>query len=569
MSFDGLFTYAITNELEQLLLNGRISRIYQPFQNELILQIRSQGKNQKLLISAHPTYARIHLTEEQYSNPPEPPMFCMLLRKHIEGSIIQSIQQVGLDRIMIIELKGKDEIGDVSHKQLIIELMGRHSNIILVDKDEQVILDSIKHITPALNRHRTILPGFEYVAPPSQDKENPFSVTEDRILKKLDFNTGKLDQQLVNTFAGVSPMFAKEVMSQAGIANRNSLPKAFLTLIQKVKNMDISPQITRDDLKESFYIFPLDHIKGEVKTFSSLSTLLDRYYYGKADRERVKQRAVDLERFIDNERKKNEKKIKKLTNSLNKAKNADQYKLLGELLTANIFMVNQGDSEVDVVNYYDENGTTITIPLDPRKTPADNAQSYYTKYQKAKKSIAFIHEQISHAEEEVIYFDSLKQQIQSATASDIEEIREELVEGRYIRSKKHKGQKKNKLDKPQIERYKASDGTEILVGKNNKQNDYLTSKVARKEEVWLHTKDIPGSHVVIRHDQPSDQTILEAANLAAYFSKAKHSSSVPVDYTKIRNVKKPNGSKPGYVIYDNQQTVFVTPDEDLLITMRV
>ncbi|MDX8362312.1 NFACT family protein [Cytobacillus sp. IB215316] len=569
MSFDGLFTYAITNELQQLLLNGRISRIYQPFQNELILQIRSQGKNHKLLISAHPTYARIHLTEEQYNNPPEPPMFCMLLRKHIEGSIIQSIRQVGLDRIMIIELKGKNEIGDVSHKQLIIELMGRHSNIILVDKDEQVILDSIKHITPALNRHRTILPGFEYVAPPSQDKENPFSVTEDRILKKLDFNAGKLDQQLVNTFAGVSPMFAKEVMLHAGIANRNSLPKAFMTLILKVKNMDICPQITRDDSKESFYLFPLDHIKGEVKTYSSLSTLLDRYYYGKADRERVRQRAVDLERFIDNEKKKNEKKIKKLTNSLNKAKNADQYKLLGELLTANIFMVNQGDSEVDVVNYYDENRTTITIPLDPRKTPADNAQSYYTKYQKAKKSIAFIHEQISHAEEEVIYFDSLKQQIQSATASDIEEIREELVEGRYIRSKKHKGQKKNKLDKPQIERYKASDGTEILVGKNNKQNDYLTSKVARKEEVWLHTKDIPGSHVVIRHDQPSDQTILEAANLAAYFSKAKHSSSVPVDYTKIRNVKKPNGSKPGYVIYDNQQTVFVTPDEDLLITMRV
>ncbi|MDX8365005.1 NFACT family protein [Cytobacillus sp. IB215665] len=568
MSFDGLFTYAITNELEQLLLNGRISRIYQPFQNELILQIRSQGKNQKLLISAHPTYARIHLTEEQYSNPPEPPMFCMLLRKHIEGSIIQNIQQVGLDRIMIIELKGKDEIGDVSHKQLIIELMGRHSNIILVDKDEQVILDSIKHITPALNRHRTILPGFEYVAPPSQDKENPFSITEDRILKKLDFNAGKLDQQLVNTFAGVSPMFAKEVMFQAGIANRNSLPKTFLTLIQKVKNMDISPQITRDALKESFYLFPLDHIKGEVKTFSSLSTLLDRYYYGKADRERVKQRAVDLERFIDNEKKKNEKKIKKLTNSLNKAKNADQYKLLGELLTANIYMVNQGDSEVEVVNYYDENGTTITIPLDPRKPPADNAQSYYTKYQKAKKSIAFIHEQISHAQEEVIYFDTLKQQIQSATASDIEEIREELVEGRYIRSKKQKGHKKNKLEKPQIERYKASDGTEILVGKNNKQNDYLTSKVARKEEVWLHTKDIPGSHVVIRHDQPSDQTILEAANLAAYFSKAKHSSSVPVDYTKIRNVKKPNGSKPGYVIYDNQQTVFVTPDEDLLISMR-
>jgi predicted ribosome quality control (RQC) complex YloA/Tae2 family protein len=568
MSFDGIFTYVMTKELKETIESGRITKIHQPFKHELVLQIRARGQNYKLLLSAHPTYARVHLTNEAYDNPAEPPMFCMLLRKHLEGSIIESVKQVDLDRIIIIETKGRNEIGDLSVKQLIIEIMGRHSNIILVDKETNAIIDSIKHLAPTVNRHRTVLPGHQYISPPSQEKVNPFLINEETVVKKLDFNSGKLAEQLVQHFSGISPLFAKEAVFRAGIANRSTLPKSFLSMIESVKAGHTVPQIVSYNGKETFYILPLTHLQGEAKTFSSLSEMLDRYYFGKAERDRVKQQANDLERFIANEKAKNEKKIIKLEQSLKDAEKAEQYRLYGELLTANLYAIQRGDEEVKVINYYDENGSTITIPLDPQKSPSENAQSYFQKYQKAKNSVHIIQEQIERAKQEIDYFERLLQQMESASPKDVEEIREELVEEGYLRARQSKQAKKQKQGKIELEKYVASDGTEILVGKNNKQNDYLTNKLAHKDEIWLHTKDIPGSHVVIRSKNPSEQTILEAANLAAYFSKAKHSSSVPVDYTQIRYVKKPSGAKPGYVIYENQQTVYVTPNEDLVIQMK-
>jgi predicted ribosome quality control (RQC) complex YloA/Tae2 family protein len=568
MSFDGLFTYAIVHELKKNLENGRITKIYQPFKNELLFQIRANGKNHKLLISAHPTYARIHITKENYDHPPEPPMFCMLLRKHLEGSIIESIRQVDVDRIVIFEIKGRNEIGDVSYKQLIVELMGRHSNIILIDKEKQTIIDSIKHVSAAVNRHRTILPGSTYIEPPKHGKVNPFDVDEELFLKKIDFNAGQLDKQIVEHFAGFSPIVAKEVVFRAGIANRVTLPKAFLHLIHELKIEKVQPQIISSGEKEYFHIFPLLHLKGEAKSFPTISEMLDHFYFGKAERDRVKQQANDLERFITNEISKNIKKIEKLQQTLDEAKNAEQYKLFGELLTANLYAIKRGDKEAEVINYYDENCQTIKIPLDPLKSPAENAQAYFHKYQKAKNSLSIVQEQIRQAHEEIQYFEQLHQQIESASPKDIEEIREELMEEGYLRRPQQKGWKKNKPSKPILDRYISTEGTEILVGKNNKQNDYLTNKLAGKDEIWLHTKDIPGSHVVIRDKNPSEQTILEAANLAAYYSKARNSSSVPVDYTKIRYVKKPSGAKPGFVIYENQQTVYVTPNEDLVFKMK-
>jgi predicted ribosome quality control (RQC) complex YloA/Tae2 family protein len=568
MSFDGIFTYIMTQELKETIESGRITKIHQPFKHELVLQIRSRGQNYKLLLSAHPTYARVHLTNEAYDNPVEPPMFCMLLRKHLEGSIIETVRQVDLDRIIIIEAKGRNEIGDLSVKQLIIEIMGRHSNIILVDKKTNTIIDSIKHLPPSVNRHRTVLPGYEYIAPPSHGKINPLLVNEETILKKLDFNSGKLAEQLVQHFSGISPLFAKEAVFRAGIANRATLPKSFMAMVEDVKQGRIMPQIYYHDTKETFYVLPLTHLQGETKTFSTLSEMLDRFYFGKAERDRVKQQANDLERFIVNEKTKNEKKLKKLEQTLKDAEKAEQYRLYGELLTANLYAVKRGDKQVEVINYYDENGSTVTIPLDPQKSPSENAQSYFQKYQKAKNSVHIVQEQIERTRQEVDYFERLLQQMESASPKDVEEIREELIEEGYLRARQSKQAKKQKQGKIELERYVSSDGTEILVGKNNKQNDYLTNKLAHKDEIWLHTKDIPGSHVVIRSKNPSKQTILEAANLAAYFSKAKHSSSVPVDYTQIRYVKKPSGAKPGYVIYENQQTVYVTPNEDLVIQMK-
>ncbi|WP_315905728.1 NFACT RNA binding domain-containing protein [Priestia koreensis] len=567
MSFDGIFTYAITKELQDELVSARISKIYQPFSNELVLQIRGRNGNKRLLLSAHPSYARIHFTNEAYENPSEPPMFCMLLRKHLEGSIIENVYQPDLERMIVIEAKSRNEIGDITHKKLIIEIMGRHSNIILVDKDRQTIIDSIKHISMAVNRHRTILPGQLYVEPPAQEKINPFDATEETILQQLDFYGGKLHEQIVQRFEGISPLLAKEIVHRAGLANRSTLPKTFVDVFNEIKEGRFVPNLTTVDGKDYFYVLPLSHLDGEAKTYEDISTLLDRFYYGKAERDRVKQQANDLLQFIRSERNKNEKKIKKLERTLKSAEEADQFQLQGELLTAHMHMFKQGDKSVEVVNYYDENGSTITIELDPQKSPSKNAQSYFSKYQKAKNSVEVVKEQIAKAETEISYFDSIMQQMESASHKDISEIREELMEEGYLKNRRGK-QKQKKPQKPTLEQYIASDGTEILVGKNNKQNEYLTNRVAARDDVWFHTKDIPGSHVVIRSTAPSDDTILEAAKLAAYFSKAKLSSSVPVDFTKIRHVKKPSGSKPGFVIYDNQQTVFVTPDEELVLKLR-
>ncbi|HEK9099236.1 NFACT family protein [Bacillus pfraonensis] len=568
MAFDGLFTRAITHEIENSLQTGRISKIYQPSKYEILLHIRANGKNQKLILSAHPTYARMHLTTQSYDSPALPPMFCMLLRKHLEGGFIEKIEQIDLERIIQITVRSRNEIGDESLKTLVVEIMGRHSNIILVDAKTNIILDSLKHVSLAVNRHRTVYAGAEYVAPPAQHKINPLQIeTKDEFIRPLDFLAGNMDKQLVGAFMGISPLFAKEVVKTAGMVNEKALSEAFFTFQKPLQVHQYEPTMIIANGKEFFYLFPLSHLQGDEKTFSSVSELLDRFFFGKAERDRVKQQAHDLERFMHNEKTKNEKKLIKLEKTLQDAGKADKFQLFGELLTANMYALKKGDKEIEVVNYYDENSRTVKITLDPLKTPSENAQRYFQKYQKAKNSVAIVEEQIEKTNEEILYFDSLLQQMEAASSKDIEEIREELAEEGYMRNRKSKNAKK-KPTKPVLDKYIASDGTEILVGKNNKQNDYLTTKFARRDEIWLHTKDIPGSHVVIRSLEPTEETLLEAAKLAAYYSKAKDSSSVPVDFTKIRHVKKPSGAKLGFVTYDNQQTLYVTPDADTVMKLK-
>ncbi|MDG5788253.1 NFACT RNA binding domain-containing protein [Evansella sp. AB-P1] len=566
MSFDGIVTRSVTYDLQQKLLSGRIVKIHQPYKTELVITIRTRGKNYTLFLSANPSFSRFHLTNEKYANPQEPPMFCMLLRKHLEGSILENIEQKGLERIVTFSFKGKNELGDVSYKTLIIELMGRHSNILFINQDDNKIIDSIKHIPPSLSSYRTVLPGQLYKDPPYLDKLNPLEVSEDELLKKLNFNEGKMEKQILNTFSGLSPQIIEEILKKEKFANRDTLPNAFLETLAPVKEHRYEPQMISNG-SETFSVIDLSHKKGDRTIFNSVHEMLDRFFYGKAERDRVKQQAQDLEKFLRNEYNKNKKKIKKLEKTLTDADKAQKQQRFGELLTAHMHEVKEGDEYVTVTDYYDPEQNTVQIPLDPRKSPSDNAQLYFKRYHKLKNSVKVVTEQIEKTKEELMYLDQVIQQVENASPKDIEDIREELAEEGYIKRRIQKKQKK-KQDKPVLDQYISSEGIDILVGKNNKQNEYLTNRFARQNDTWLHTKDIPGSHVVIRSEEFNEVTLVEAAKLAAYFSKSRHSSQVPVDYTLIRHVKKPSGSKPGYVTYDQQNTLFVTPSEDLVLTLR-
>lgn len=568
MAFDGIVTRAVTQDISNKLQTGRVVKIHQPYATDIIITIRAQGKNYPLFISVNPNFARYHLTDVKFQNPKEPPLFCMVLRKHLEGAVIESIQQEGLERIITFSFKGRNELGDVSFKKLTLELMGRHSNLIFTDEQNDVILESIKHIPPSLSQFRTVLPGQPYQKPPHMDKKNPLTAEKEDIIKSIDFNQGKIDKQLIKVFSGLSPQIVQEILHRAKYVNRDTLPAAFMEVLEPVKNNTYTPQMIIEDGKESFTAVPLTHKSGTIREFSTIHELLDGFFTNKAERDRVKQRAYDLERLLKNEYDKNKKKIKKLEKTLKDADKAVEMRKYGELLTANMHLVKPKQSEITVIDYYDENQAEITIPLSTRKSASDNAQQFFKKYHKLKNSVKFVRKEIRSARVEMEYFDRLIQQMELASTEDIEDIREELIQGGYLKNKS-KQKKKKKQDKPVLDRYMASSGIELYVGKNNKQNEYLTTKMARQDDTWLHTKDIPGSHVLIRSTEPDEDTILEAANLAAYFSKSRMSGNVPVDYTLIRHVKKPNGAKPGYVTYDKQTTVYVTPDERMVEKLKL
>jgi predicted ribosome quality control (RQC) complex YloA/Tae2 family protein len=555
MAFDGLFTRAMTKQLQQLH-SGRITKIHQPNAMEVILQIRAAGQNYKLLVSIHPSYARVHFTDQQIDNPAEPPMFCMLLRKHIEGGFIEKVEQIEMERIIAFTISSKNEIGDPITRTLIVEIMGRHSNAMLLDEEGKII-DSLKHLPPALNSYRTVLPGQQYVTPPAQNKLNAYTANQTEMEQIIQSVTEP--KEIVQTFAGFSPLHAAEML----IRHQNGEPfEQFLDAIEQAAQ----PTYLESNGKVYFSPATLTHLSGQVETFDSLSALLDRVFFARAERDRVKQQAGDLERWLTNEIDKLKLKLKKLQKDYEQASKLDQFQLYGELLMANIYQFEKGAETVKVQNYYSEELEEITISISPRKTPIENAQSYFSKYNKAKNALIKIEEQKDKTNDDITYFEMLAQQVQQASPADIEEIREELAEGGFLRLRTAK--KKKKPTKPTPEKFMSTSGIEISVGKNNKQNDFLTFKIARKDEVWLHTKDIPGSHVVIHSAQPDEQTIKEAAMLSAYFSKARESSSVPVDYTEIRHVKKPSGAKPGFVIYFEQKTVFVTPDESLVMQLK-
>lgn len=580
MALDGIVTRSIVHEL-QLCVGGRINKIHQPSDSDIIINLRAQGGNRRLILSANPTYPRVHLTEQSFPNPQEAPMFCMLLRKHCEGGIIEAIAQHGMERIIAIDIRQRDELGDISAKRIIVELMGRHSNIILVDPATGVQLDGIHHVTPSISSYRVVMPGFAYTKPPEQHKLNPLEAGKEEFLaawREAGENTAA-SYWLVQAYSGLSPLIAEEIYFRAGqgaaaadsAAETQAAPEletvwsAFSVLMDEISRQQYHPMSGSSSKgKHVFSAVSLSMVQDNVRTYDSISACMEDYYGEKALRDTVKQKTSDLLRFLQNERSKNAKKLTKLQEDLTEAEDAERYRISGELLLASLHQIKKGDKEVELINYYDEEQKPVRISLDPLLTPSENAQRYFKKYNKFKNSLAVIDEQMDIARKEITYLEGLLQQLEYATLNDIDEIREELIQQGYLRQRSGKSKKKKKNDRPTLHVYTSSEGIDIYVGKNNLQNEYVTNRLASHNDTWLHTKDIPGSHVVIRSASYGEATLNEAAQLAAYFSQAKESSSVPVDYTLIKHVRKPSGAKPGFVIYEQQRTLFVTPDEALI-----
>ena len=549
MSFDGFFLHHMTEELRQELLYGRIQKINQPFEQELVLQIRSNRQNHKLLLSAHPVFSRIQLTRTAFENPAVPTTFIMVMRKYLQGATIENISQIENDRILEISASNKNEIGDNVAATLIIEIMGKHSNIILMDKASGNIIEAIKHVGFSQNSYRTILPGSSYVTPPQTDNRNPFTISDEKLFEIL--HTEDLSaRSLQNLFQGLGRDTAAE-LSQRLTSDKLKIFRAFFASFTQgtLTSKSFTPILFEDSQKE----------------FPSLSQLLDAFYQDKAERDRVNQQASELIHRVENELEKNRKKLKKQEQELVATENAEEFRQKGELLTTFLHQVPNNQDQVELDNYY--TSEKITIVLDKALTPNQNAQRYFKKYQKLKEAVKHLTGLIEETKETIQYLESVETALSQANLTEIIEIREELIQTGFIRRRQR--EKIQKRKKP--EKYLSTDGqTVILVGRNNLQNDELTFKMAKKEELWFHAKDIPGSHVVITGNlQPSDEVKTDAAELAAYFSKARLSNLVQVDMIEVKKLNKPTGGKPGFVTYTGQKTLRVTPDEAKIKSMKM
>ncbi len=567
MSFDGIFTHAMVTELHEQLAGGQVTKIHQPYNNEIILTVRANRTNHKLLLSAHPQYARIQLTEIPYENPMQPPQFTMVLRKHLNRARLESIKQYENDRIVIFQFKSQDEIGDMRDLQLIVEIMGRHANILLVDEEDEKIIELIRHVPEEMSSYRPLMPGAPFKPAPAQDKLNPFdsSLYSEAFERMKESKKESLANIIQETFQGVGRDTAQNIAFEASEELGDVIP-SLEGFLEPLRKGEFSPTIYHVDRKLRFT--PVEYALYEdleSQSYESLSELLDAYYGDKAERDRVHQKSVEIERLLSNELEKNKKKLKKQEKELDETKYAEDFRIQGEVLTAYMHLVEQGQSEIELPNFYD-NEELLTIPLAPRKTPAENAQDLFSQYQKLKNRSSYLTRELRKTRNEINYLESVETQLELASPSDIEAIREELIEEGYIRQKRNK-KKGNKNKKAEPHTYYSSDGTLILSGRNNKQNDALTKK-ADKSEYWLHTKDIPGSHVIVRSKNPSEQTLLEAAQVAAYHSKSRLGSNVPVDYVQVKHVNKPKGGKPGFMIYENQNTLYVTPKKEIIASLK-
>ncbi|OXT42002.1 hypothetical protein B1H64_05865 [Streptococcus agalactiae] len=549
MSFDGFFLHHLTNELQEQIEKGRIQKVNQPFDHELVLTIRNNRRNYKLLLSAHPVFGRIQTTEANFQNPQNPNTFTMIMRKYLQGAVIETIQQIENDRILEIVVSNKNEIGDHIKATLVVEIMGKHSNIILIDKNEHKIIESIKHVGFSQNSYRTILPGSTYIAPPKTKAINPFDISDQTLFELLQTNdlSPKNLQQL---FQGLGRDTALELSHCLKDNKLNDFRQFF--------SREYYPSLTEKS-------FSAVQFSSSHETFQSLGQVLDYYYQEKAEKDRIAQQASDLIHRVQSELEKNIKKLAKQQDELLATENAEEFRQKGELLTTYLSIVPNNQDIVVLDNYY--TNQTIEISLDRALTPNQNAQRYFKKYQKLKEAVKHLKGIISDTKNTITYLESVETSLNHASMEDINDIREELVETGFIKRRAHDKQHKRK--KP--EQYLASDGkTIIMVGRNNLQNDELTFKMARKGELWFHAKDIPGSHVLIRDNlNPSDEVKTDAAELAAYYSKARLSNLVQVDMIEAKKLNKPSGTKPGFVTYTGQKTLRVTPTQEKIDSLKL
>lgn len=548
MAFDGIVTCAVANELKSALYLGKIEKVYQPEPDELVFHIHTRRGNYKLYASAGSSHARIHLITDNPPNPPTPLAFCMLLRKHLQSGRITDIQQKDSERIIEMTLETINEMGFCVNKKLIFEIMGKHSNIILVDTTTGKILDSIKRISIDVNRARQLLPGKLYEYPPIQDKIPFKTVTRDEV-EQLE----KEPKALLGSIGGISPAIAQL------LADSDDPYKKLEEIRDALDREQLNPcvYLKEDGSPGDFHVIPLDAYP-EQRVFETVSGMIDYYFIHKQSSNRIKQKSADLEKILAAGLNKLYLKQQRLGEDLIKAENSETDRLYGELLTANIHMIKSGMASVTVTNYYD--GALLEIPLDPKYSPSKNAQRYFKKYGKAKTAVKEKKVQMEETAQEILYLESVVSFLENAsTVEEVDTIREELIESGFLKRKKTNGIKKKGKAAPF--QYTTSDGLRVLAGHNNKENDHLTFKLAGPKDYWFHTKDIPGSHVIAFTEghELTETAIFDAAAIAAYHSKGRTSENVPVDYTQVRYVKKPAGAKPGMVIFTHNRTVYVTP----------
>lgn len=583
MPFDGIVTKCIVNELNLLLAGGRVEKVVQPENDEVVLLVRSKGKNYRLVASANASYPRLHITKTQKENPKTPPVFCMLMRKHIAGGKLLDISFHDYERVISINIESVNELGDLSVKKLVIEIMGKHSNIILLNSEDKII-DAVKHIDSDISSVREVMPARQYSLPPAQNKQLPESVSPSNLLNNEENEAKHIEGLILNTIKGFSPYTCRDICANAGVSPKTPLSELLNTdkvniisalsiYLDKIKNNSFEPCIIYED---KIFLRPIDFYcfnpsqTTYVKQYDLLCIALDDYYSLRDTNERLGQKMGDVVKVVKNGIDRCEKKVSIFTDKLRDVADREKLKLYGELITANIYCIPNGAKSAKVLNYYSESEEYLDIPLNEYRSAQDNAQKYFKQYTKAKSTHLNVTHQLEDTLSELQYLESVKTMLGNCSSKhEIDEIRQELIDQGYIKSSVRNTKKKQDMPSSPLE-FISCDGFHILVGKNNKQNDMLTLKTAGAYDLWLHTKNIPGSHVIIRTDRKEvpDTTLLEAATLAAYHSNAKMSYNVPVDYTIVKNVKKPSGAKPGMVIYENFKTINVTPDEEKINVIR-
>ncbi len=572
MAFDGITIANITKELQDKLTGGRIRKIAQPENDELILTIKSPEGNFRLLISASASLPLIYLTETNKPSPMTAPNFCMLLRKHIENGRITQISQPGLERIIRFDIEHVDEMGDLCQKTLIVEIMGKHSNIIFCDKNDRII-DSIKHVSLQMSSVREVLPGRTYFIPVTQEKADPLSLSEEDFSEKIGSRSVKLAKALYTSYTGISPAAANEIVFRSGLdaeMSGNALSeiellhfyKTFFYFMDDVKNGNFTPQIIYQEKTPVEYSALDMTMYADCKKVSneSISQILETYYAERNTVTRIRQRSVDLRKIVQTALERSRKKYDIQSRQLKDTEKRETYRIYGELLTTYGYNAQLGAKSLDVINYY--TGEELTIPLDPQLTALENAKKYFEKYSKLKRTFEAVTELLEETGNEVRHLDSISTALDIALSEeDLVEIKEELMEYGYIK-KRHNGSKKPKITSKPFH-YLSSDGYHMYVGKNNFQNEELTFKFATGNDWWFHAKGVPGSHVIVKTegaDDMPDSTFEEAGRLAAYYSQNRGNEKVEIDYIQKKQIKKPKGGKPGFVVYYTNYSLIIDSD---------